>query len=589
MVVKLQALGLKNYRGIGPEWQFMPRLRKFNFFIGANNAGKSAVLNFLSAQLAGGLNKISPEKLSPLERYDGGSKGPVGYAFGVPDTDGVANALAKISNERSRAANKAFVQRIVEALAPHGTLWLGAEIGGQPGLKPVDGPTIEELERLGGQDEWYRLWNGLTGSSAGSLTQHWIPESMSVIQSAQHITVPKINLIPAKRQIGPKSEGFEDYSGRGLIDRLAETQSPDWNKREDREIFDRINDFVGQVTGDAGARIEIPHNREQILVHMAGRVLPLTSLGTGIHEVILIAAFCTISIDQIVCIEEPEIHLHPLMQRRLIEYLDRQTNNQYFIATHSPALIDTQGSAIFHVSHGGDQVRIRETILAADRYEICADLGCRASDIVQSNAVIWVEGPSDRIYINHWIHAIDKNLIEGIHYSVMFYGGRLLSHLGAESDEIGDFISLRSLNRNSAIVMDSDRDRPSAKINSTKKRIVSSFSGPREVVWVTAGREIENYVNPDLLHKCLSSIYADIYAGPAGVGRYDHALHFARSSPTRKGARSARVKDESLIEKSVDKVRLARAVTSEDADLRVLDLKTRVGELVEMIRHANAY
>ena len=55
----------------------------------------------------------------------------------------------------------------------------------------------------------------------------------------------------------------------------------------------------------------------------------------------------------------------------------------------------------------------------------------RTSDIrlviLQANCVVWVEGPSDRIYLKHWIEAVTSELIEGLHYSIMFYGGRLLS------------------------------------------------------------------------------------------------------------------------------------------------------------------
>ncbi len=40
---------------------------------------------------------------------------------------------------------------------------------------------------------------------------------------------------------------------------------------------------------------------------------------------------------------------------------------------------------------------VTPAVLKGERRQICDDLGCRASDILQANAVIWVEGPSDRI------------------------------------------------------------------------------------------------------------------------------------------------------------------------------------------------
>lgn len=98
-------------------------------------------------------------------------------------------------------------------------------------------------------------------------------------------------------------------------------------------------------------------------------------------------------------------------------------------------------------------------------------LGYRASDLLQCNAVIWVEGPSDRIYLNHWIRAVAPELVEGVDYSIMFYGGRLLSHLSADDSEVSDFISLRKLNRNVAVVIDSDRCSSRASINTTKQRV----------------------------------------------------------------------------------------------------------------------
>jgi hypothetical protein len=143
-----------------------------------------------------------------------------------------------------------------------------------------------------------------------------------------------------------------------------------------------------------------------------------------------------------------------------------------------------------------------------DLARVVSDLGNRASDLVQSNFVIWVEGPSDRLYIRKWLSLHDSELVENGHYSIMFYGGALLSHLTVEDDaEVDDFIHLLRLNRNAAVVIDSDRSDEGDDLNSTKRRVLDELAKIKAPAWVTDGYTIENYIPREVMQQTIAAVY----------------------------------------------------------------------------------
>lgn len=241
--------------------------------------------------------------------------------------------------------------------------------------------------------------------------------------------------------------------------------------------------------------------------------VPLSKSGSGLKTIVLVLLNLLIipHIEEykkaklVYGFEELENNLHPALQRRLFEYLYKfsiENDVVLFVTTHSHIVINSifgrEQASIYHVikEEGNAQIKTIETHV--DKTKILDDLEVKASDILQSNGIIWVEGPSDRVYIKRWLEIFtDNKFIEGEHYQFLYYGGRLLSHYGTKDEN--ELINIITTNRNATIVIDSDKKNRQAPINSTKKRIVEEFRELGMLSWVTKGKEIENYIPKEAL------------------------------------------------------------------------------------------
>ncbi|HSD38546.1 MAG TPA: AAA family ATPase [Rhodocyclaceae bacterium] len=582
--VFLNGVALAHYRGVGEAPAYIGPFQRFNFMIGPNNAGKSCALHFIANHLKPLVTTMdrfdrNPVALTALDVHVGSFKSQVKMGVGVPAAF-LRTAVIQAWKERSPNLGSAGDETVDAILSLLGKdqIWLKRS-DDKSTWSLFDGDLDPKaIAAKHGGLRWQQIWGALTGRGSGDMIAHWIPETLRSIIEKCSLDIPDISLIPAIREVSEKGLEFVGWNGNGLIDELARLQNPGVHERDRLSKFNRINLFLRVVTQTEDACLEVPHDREHILVHMNGKVLPLASLGTGIHEVVMLSAFCTLMEKQIVCIEEPEIHLHPILQRRFIQYLSDNTDNQYFIATHSASIIDSLDAAVFHVTNEDGETRFSACTSSAERFNVCRDLGYKASDLLQTNSIVWVEGPSDRIYVRHWISAVDPELREGIHYSIMFYGGRLLSHLSADEPEaiqadIDALIAVRQLNRNVAVVIDSDRTAVRESINNTKTRVKAELTDHGGMAWITEGREIENYVSKELMSEALAECYPARFASRSKTGQYDYVLPFKSK--------------EGVTVKEVDKVRVAKTVCTKPANLDVLDLRDRVSELVALIRHAN--
>lgn len=311
--------------------------------------------------------------------------------------------------------------------------------------------------------------------------------------------------------------------------------------------------------------------------------VPLSKSGSGIKTIILVLLNLLVVPLQsqnegkkiVYGFEELENNLHPAMQRKLFDYIYEfavKRDIYIFITTHSHVAINTffdkEKACIYHVIKENNGATLKRIESYLDKAEILDDLDIKASDILQANGIIWVEGPSDRIYIKKWLEIFCNNQFEeGKHYQFLYYGGRLLSQYSAEEET--DLISIITTNRNAAIVMDSDKKNQAAPLNSTKKRIIEEFNKLGMFHWVTKGKEIENYIPKEAIEQRFEKEIKK------ECGKYDLFPEYIKSY------------DKNFTSRKVPFANEIKDYITKENSLPILDLKDQITKLYASIRKWN--
>ena len=559
----IDGFGISGYRSFNEEFEYIKDLSTVNIFIGKNNSGKSNILRFCQHLSKLDLNhpyKALDKNLNSC--YEMNEK-DIKFAWQIKRTSKNTGSIYQNISEMLPSIVSNFPEW-------KDSIWLKFSFNELSNGRKVNDIGVTELSNKIRNIYNEQITNDLAGRYLGYREGGHDKRSLDLANKIYgNLDLSyDVKYIGAFRQITNNGSEESAINGSGLVRKLRKLQSPsieDYSKG--KEKFNLINSFLKELINEKDAFIEIPAEPDDIYVSIKNKILPLNSLGTGIHELIILAAAVTIEENTVFCIEEPEIHIHQSLQKKFINYILEKTENQYLITTHSNAFLDIPNINIYHCNLVNQSTKCNLVASNIDKYGILSDLGYKPSDLLLSNFIIWVEGPSDRIYLNHWIHEKEPKLFENYHYNIMFYGGRLLSHLTYDSPEIEEFVQLSKLNHNAAIVIDSDKGALDSDLNQTKKRVIENFQKNNCHVWVTDGKEIENYIPEELFNKAIKEVHPQ-------KGFFVEWGQFNNITKIKEGS-------------TIDKVSIAKYIASNKSDYSRLDLEKQIDKLIECIKNAN--
>ncbi|MFS9115860.1 ATP-dependent nuclease [Streptococcus infantis] len=571
---RLKSLKIKNYKHIGDSYIGFDKLENLNILVGQNNIGKSTLLQSIEMLISEDVTnrELSTDTMLEFgfcpteteiknafrENTSGGEIGINHFTFGAK----YINEYITFEYQPIRAIGK---EQIV--------------LSNLPGIPQTQ---ITSYRRI---DNFYFLANNYLNNNIRRLKliklsadRNLVPEIQNSNRIVSEDGTGATNLL---RQYLNVANLPNEVVENDILNALNQIMKPE-------NHFKRIMCQEIETTDGSNSKWEVQ------LVNENGKI-PISNSGSGLRTILLVLIklfletrettnynFEPLLTNTVFIFEELENNLHPAIQRNLFEFLYqwvRKNNSQIFLTTHSTVPINMfsgrDNVTLTHIKKENNKIITNSALSFIENEDILMNLGVRASDILQSNAVIWVEGPSDRIYINKWIELYSNGALkENIHYQILFYGGRLLSHLTGKVDESNELIQLFRANLHSIIVIDSDKTDSKKRINKTKQRIKKEFIQNQGIVWITQGKEIENYLSRNIFNK--------IYNVDKQIGQYEKIDEFLN-----KNSRKKNIGNYYVTHKVSESISIVKEMLLEDTN--VLDLEKQISTIVKQLKTWNGF
>lgn len=435
--MKLEKIFIRNFRSVGDnglELTFAPTL---NTFIGENNVGKSSIFEAINKSLepnavwdaeewhAGNQNE-TVEIQFVCELDDTQIKQIIGF-LGLPIniTEFRESFDNKLSYEFKKELNQFFAFFALGELHieyNHG--WIG-ESDKSRGYRDVSKwGLIEKIKSQKGKKIIQIIKEFLSDNpqeqTPARIDFSAISDNLLKLLRDSIIIIEEFREKPQKAM----SELWTSPKGRELASVLFNLKNA---RPEQRKRFEQIQEKFHKLFPTLELDVIKEGNDIKILIQKLSIESTTFYLGAGILELLLLLTHLIAHSDKVLCVDHPELHLHPHAQRRLDVFIEEASESQILSITHSPYFVNlNKSSSILRFIQKDAQTEVIElpqnyfTDEDFFKLEQCLDIDTK--ELFFARKAVLVEGPTELgalpIFASE-IYNFDENGV-----SIIFVGGK---------------------------------------------------------------------------------------------------------------------------------------------------------------------
>lgn len=469
--VRLEGNDLKRYYVVNEDHFFSP-LSKINILVGPNNSGKSRFLRALAT-----MKEVTFAPIANLSRFVEMQRDLTDYISNIMLQNGILGISdwdtksKELSAHQSIQEGKAFLKPFHDLLNS---------------INAASDITIRQTPTHSVTGNHSSIRDPIKDKAKALLTN--LDQFLS--PDAEAVRFKRV-YIPTLRGLRVLEQGKDLYEERTRSDYFSKDPSPEvftgqslYSKLqglllgtlEERESVRLFQEFLSDAFFEGQPIALIPRLNQQLEVKIGLEIQrAIHTLGDGIQSVIILTfpLFEYRDKNLLLFIEEPELFMHPGMQRVFVNalFLEECQNAQIFMSTHSNHLLDLtldkEQIAVFtfhkHLEDDGaaerDSKASIENVSNEDRRTLQL-LGILNSSVLLSNCTIWVEGITDRRYLMHCLDLYTTSTgkrayKQDLHFSFVEYSSSNITHWSF-LDKIDDPIEVDSLCGRLFLVTDKD-------------------------------------------------------------------------------------------------------------------------------------